>query len=85
MARLPWPRTTWSLNITKEDIRVRMSAIDEAAWPSPAIKEKIPPTVENIPLTEFTLSGVDPMTEVVRPIYQEINELYDLDLKPEYE
>ena len=72
-------------NITKDDIRVRMSAIDEAAWPSPAIKEKIPPTVENIPLTEFTLSGVDPMTEVVRPIYQEINELYDLDLKPDYE
>jgi len=30
-------------NVTKDDIRVRMSAIDEAVWPSPALKKKNPP------------------------------------------
>ncbi len=70
-------------NVTKDDIRVRMAAKDEEVWPSPPLKEKIPPDFRNaIPISEFTLSGRDAFPEVVKPIYEEINEKYGTDFKP---
>ena len=70
-------------NVTKDEIRVRMSAIDEEIWPSPAMKKKNPPdTSKAIPFSDFTKSGVIAYPEVVQPIYDEINELYDTEYEP---
>ena len=70
-------------NVTKDDIQIRMSAVDEEIWPSPALKKKNPPdTSKAIPFTDFTKSGVVPLPEVVQPIYDEVNKEYGTDAKP---
>ncbi len=70
-------------NVTKQDIRVRMSAIDEAVWPSPALKKKIPPDTSGaIAFSKFTISGALGMPEVVGPIFDEINEMYGTKAEP---
>ena len=30
-------------NVTKQDVKVRMAAIDEDIWPQPSLQEKLPP------------------------------------------
>ena len=70
-------------NVTQDEIRVRMSAVDEEVWPSPPMKKKNPPdTSKAISFSDFTKSGVIPYPEIVQPIYDEINELYDTDYEP---
>jgi ribonuclease Z len=70
-------------NVTREDIKVRMSAIDEEIWPSPPMREKLAPDfTQVVPMSDFTLSGVVPFPEVVGPIYEEINEIYGTDFEP---
>jgi len=70
-------------NVTQDDIRVRMSAIDEEVWPSPALKKKIPPDTSGaIAFSKFTISGVLGMPEVVGPIFDEINEKYGTNVEP---
>jgi hypothetical protein len=62
---------------------VGLAAKDEEVWPSPPIRKKIPPDFRNaIPMSEFTLSGRKPYPELVKPIYDEINEIYGTDFKP---
>jgi ribonuclease Z len=70
-------------NVTKKEIRVRMSAIDDEIWPSPALKKKNPPDfTKSVPISDFTKSGALPLPEVVGPIYEEINKIYGTDYKP---
>ncbi len=70
-------------NVTKDNIRVRMSAIDEDIWPSPPLKTKNPPdTSKAIPFSDFTMSGVEAFPEVTQPLFDEINEMYGTDIKP---
>ena len=69
-------------NVTKEKTRVRMSAVAEEVWPSPAQKEKIAPDSTGVPMSDFTNAGRIRMPEVVVPIYDEINKLYGTDIKP---
>ena len=70
-------------NVTKDDIRVRMSAYDEEVWPSPALLEKRPPDFTGeISFSDFTMSGVLAFPETVQPLYDEINEIYGTDFKP---
>jgi len=70
-------------NVTKKDIRVRMSAVDEEIWPSAALKKKQPAdTSKLIPFSDFIKSGGLPFPEVVNPIYEEVNKLYGTDYKP---
>ena len=70
-------------NVTKKDIRVRMSAIDEEVWPSGAIKKKLPADSSKlIPFSKFVASGRLAFPEVVGPIYEEINKIYGTDYKP---
>jgi ribonuclease Z len=69
-------------NVTKDDIRVRMSAIDEDIYPPPAQKPKnAPDLAKAIPMSEFILSGKLAFPEIVGPIYDKINELYGTDYK----
>ncbi len=73
-------------NVTKDDIRVRMSAVDEEVWPSPAQKKKNAPDPSKIiPFSDFIRSGVLPMTEIVQPMFDEINEKYGTKIKPLFE
>jgi hypothetical protein len=70
-------------NVTKADIRVRMSAIDEEVWPSPALKKKVAPDSSKlIPFSEFIKSGALALTEVVGPIFDEVNEKYGTKVEP---
>ncbi len=69
-------------NVTKDSIKTRMSAVDEEIWPSPPIREKIPPDVSDIRFSAFTISGALPMLEVVQPLYDEINDMYGTDYEP---
>ena len=70
-------------NVTKDDIRIRMSAVDEEVWPMPAVKQKIPPDTRSaITFSDFSKSGVLPFPEVTQPIFDEINEAYGTDIEP---
>ena len=70
-------------NVTKEGMRVRMSAVDEEVWPSPALMTKISPdTGSSIAFSEFTISGALGFPEVTQPIFDEINEMYGTDVEP---
>ncbi len=71
-------------NVTKDDIRVRMSVIDEEIWPSPPLKNKntLRTRPSAIPFSDFTISGALGFPEVVGPIYDEINEMYGTDYEP---
>ncbi len=71
-------------NVTRDNIEVRMAAIDEDVWPSPALKEKLPPDYSKmIPMTDWNKSGYLKYPEVLLPLWDEINELYGTDYKPE--
>jgi hypothetical protein len=69
-------------NVTSDEIRVRMSAVDEEIWPSPPMKKNPPDTSKAIPFSDFSRSGVIPYPEIVQPIYDEIN---DTDYEPVFE
>ena len=69
-------------NVTKNDIRVRMSAIDEDIFPPPPLKAKNAPDVSKmIPMSDLILSGHLTFPEVVQPIYDEMNEKHGTDYK----
>lgn len=71
-------------NVTKDGIKVRMAAKDEEVWPSAALKEKLPPdTSKSVPMSDFTTSGFERFPDVLNPIWEEVNEKYGTDLKPE--
>jgi len=70
-------------NVTKDDIRVRMSAIDEDIFPSAPLKPKIAPDISKvIPMSDFITEGNVPFPEVLQPIYDNLNEIYGTDYKP---
>ncbi|MEH6634170.1 MAG: guanitoxin biosynthesis MBL fold metallo-hydrolase GntH [Halioglobus sp.] len=70
-------------NVTKDDIRIRISAIDEDIWPSPAtIPKKAPDTKSSINFSDFTKSGALAFPEVTQPLYDEINQMYGTDFEP---
>jgi ribonuclease Z len=70
-------------NVTKDDIRIRVSAVDEDIWPSPPTMEKrAPDTGSSIAFSDFTKSGALAFPEVTQPIYDEVNEIYGTDFEP---
>jgi len=70
-------------NVTKDEIQVRMSAIDEEIWPSPPLKKKIAPDTANaVAFSEFTRPGAMGLPEIVGPIFDEINEKYGTHIEP---
>ncbi len=69
-------------NVTADDIRVRMSAVDEDIWPPPPQREKQAPDTElMVPMSGFVRGGERAMPDVVGPIYDEINRLYGTDIQ----
>ena len=70
-------------NVTKDDIRVRMSAIDEDIYPPKPLKDKnAPDSSKAIPMSDFVKSGALGFPEIVGPIYDEINAIYGTDYDP---
>ena len=66
-------------NITKEDITIRMAAIDEEIWPSSATRPKETTGVSDS-FSDFTKSGKEPMWDIVKNIYREFNEKNNTDV-----
>ena len=61
-------------NVTEDDIRVRMAAIDEDIWPLPATRPEEPdPDQKGGSMSEFIKSGDYFMEEELRQIWDEVN------------
>ncbi|MCZ6773400.1 MAG: guanitoxin biosynthesis MBL fold metallo-hydrolase GntH [Proteobacteria bacterium] len=69
-------------NVTKEEVKVRMSAYDEDIYPEPPTRPKEAPPGDSLTFSKFILSGAEPFPEVVQPMWDEINEAWGTDLKP---
>ena len=71
-------------NVTKDDIRVRMAVVSEEVWPPPATDKPKPPNPENrIPYSDLISGGRLDISDVIQPVYDEINKTYGLDEKQE--
>ncbi len=60
-------------NVTKDEIRVRMSAVDQEIWPSQPTRPTLRDPPEGTLFSEFTRSGAEPMSDLVKRIYDEFN------------
>ena len=61
-------------NVTKEEIRIRMAAVDTEIWPTdPTRPKKRNPSVGDT-FSDFTKSGKEPMRTLVEQIYRDFNE-----------
>jgi ribonuclease Z len=70
-------------NVTKDDIRVRMAAIDEDIWPQPALQQQLPPDPSiRYGFSEFINGGRVPLEDVVKMIYDKTNEKFGTDFPP---
>ena len=63
-------------NVTKDNIRVRMAAINEEIWPTPATRPKIAEAQGTEKLSEYSMSGDYFMKELLTKMWEEINEEY---------
>ncbi len=70
-------------NVTKDDIRVRMAAVDEDIWPQPSPIPLVPPDVSlrRTALSERMLAGRVVHRDVLEEIYAEINEQFGSNAK----
>jgi ribonuclease Z len=64
-------------NVTKNDYKIRMSAIDEDIWPQPSTMPKLPPDFSiALTFTEFITGGKVNYNEVVKRYYEDVNKEY---------
>jgi len=65
-------------NVTKDDIRVRMAAIDEDIWPQPSTIPLVPPdpSIRRTALSDFMVDGRVVHKDILEEIYAEINEQF---------
>ena len=66
-------------NVTRDDIRVRMAAVDEEIWPLPATREKVVDPSQQRWYGEFVASGEVMMREVLEEIWNGVNDEYGID------
>ena len=69
-------------NVTKEKIRVRMSAINEDVWPSPAQRPKQPPSGQSLGTSEFISDGRVLYPFTMRAVWGEVNKQFGTDYRP---
>ena len=71
-------------NVTKKDIRVRMAAIDEDIYPQPAASgKKLPPDPsKRIGFSEFVTEGRVVFADVIKTLYDRVNEAYGSNEEP---
>ncbi len=64
-------------NVTKDDIRVRMSAIDEDIWPLPSVTEKLSADPKDrIGFSDYIMGGRVVFKDVVDWYYTETNKMF---------
>jgi ribonuclease Z len=70
-------------NVTKDNIKVRMAAVEEDIWPQPSTIPLMPPdpSLNQTPMSEFTLGGRVVHRELLDEIYAEINEQFGSNAK----
>ncbi len=70
-------------NVSKDDIRVRMAAIDEAIWPQPSVTPKAAADPKDrIGFTKFLMDGRVVFGDVIKFYYDETNEMFGTDFEP---
>ena len=61
-----------------------MAVVNEEVWPPPATEKPMKPDPSNrIPYSKQILGGKLDVLDVIQPIYDEINEQYGTNEKPE--
>jgi ribonuclease Z len=70
-------------NVTRDEIRVRMAAIDEDIWPQPSTIPLVPPdpALTRTELSQYMLDGRVVHRDVLEEIYAEINEQFGSNAK----
>jgi ribonuclease Z len=65
-------------NVTRDDIRVRMAAVDEDIWPQPSTIPLVPPdpSITRTTFSDFITGGRVVHQDVLEELYAEINALY---------
>jgi ribonuclease Z len=65
-------------NVTKEEIRVRMAAVDEDIWPQPSTIPLVPPdpSLRRTSMSDYVSGGRVVHRDILNTIYSEINERY---------
>jgi ribonuclease Z len=70
-------------NVTKDDIKVRMAAIDEAVWPLPSI---YPPQAadpsKRVGFSDYVTDGRVVFKDVIKFYYDQTNEMFGTDFEP---
>jgi len=70
-------------NVTKESITTRMAVVGEEIWPPAATEPPMPPDRSlKIPNSELIIGGRLDIADILGPIYEEVNQKYGLDMKP---
>jgi ribonuclease Z len=68
-------------NVTRENIRVRMAAVDQDIWPLPPTRPKVVKKERQVTYGEFTKSGEVMMRDVLEQVWCETSEKYGIDAK----
>ena len=70
-------------NVTKENINVRMSAINEDVWPLPSITKKLPGDPKlRVGFSKFIGSGRVVYDDVIKFYYDQTNKMFGTDYQP---
>lgn len=61
-------------NVTKDDVRVRMAAIDDSVWPLPSVTKKLDADPsKRVGFSEFVSGGRKVFADVIKQYYEETN------------
>jgi len=70
-------------NVTKDDIRVRMAAIDEAVWPQPSVTKKLSADPKDrVGFSKYVSGGRVVFQDVIEQYYKDTNEEFGTDFQP---
>jgi len=70
-------------NVTKDDIRVRMAAVDEDIWPLPSVTEKLAADpADRIGFSDFVTGGRVVFEDVIKFYYDQTNQMFGTDFQP---
>ncbi len=70
-------------NVTKDDIKVRMSAIDEDIWPEPSVTEKLSADPsDRVGFSDYVNGGRQVFQDVIEEYYEETNKMFGTSFDP---
>jgi ribonuclease Z len=70
-------------NVTKDDIKVRMAAVEESVWPQPSTIPLVPPDpkLRRVGMSQKMREGRVVHRELLEEIYEEINQQFGSNAK----